>query len=419
ALFRLVDGFTDPLIGHLSDNFRSRLGRRRPFLIIGTIATAIALPLCFLFPREWSDLNIMIWFFVFGSLFFISSSIYAVPINSLGMEMTPDYNERTSVMAYRSVIGKFITLFGAWIWFITQLPIFHNPETGQPDTLNGAIWVCFIISGITLLLGFIPVIFCKERYYETAAKEGRSSFRESMRQSLKCKPFVILLVMLIFLNMPNLTNVMGAYLTTFQIFDGDQGTPALLDGTGKTISMFLSIMAVPLVAWLTRRYGKDRILLVIVFFNIPISVAYWFIYTYVTPETAWITILPGFLNAPLVTGFWLIVPSMLADVVDQDEVSTGHRREGAFASVFSWFIKVSAVLMVGLSGPIIDMVGFDPELKGAQAEGVFLKMRILLVAVPILSVIFQLWVLSKYSISAEVAHQNRETLEARRGAINK
>jgi GPH family glycoside/pentoside/hexuronide:cation symporter len=418
ALFRIFDGFTDPVIGHWSDNFRSRWGRRKPFIVVGTVATAVALPLCFLFPRDWGDYSIMGWFLVFGCLFYFASSLYQVPVNSLGIELTPDHHERTSVQAYRSVVAKLQLIFGAWIWYFTQLPIFHNPETGQADTLHGVIWMCFIISGITLLIGFIPAIVCKERYYKTASAEGKSKFWKSFKQTLRCKPFFVLLIMLIFLNMPNLTNVMGAYLTTFMIFEGVQKTPAFLMGMGSTISMGLSIAAIPFISWLTRRFGKDVILRFIVLFNLPVSIAYWFIYAYVTKETAWMTILPTFLYAPLVAGFWLIVPSMLADVVDHDEISSGHRREGSFISVFSWFLKVSAVVMVGLSGPLIDLVGFDPELLGNQADGVFFRMRILLVAVPVASILFQLWVLYKYPITAEVAHKNRQILEERRGAIN-
>jgi len=418
ALFRLIDGFTDPLIGHWSDNFRSRWGRRRPFLVIGAIGTAVTLPLCYMFPREWGDLSIMLWFLLFGNLFFFASGFYNVALNSLSMEMTPDYHERTSVSAFRSVVGKLVALCGAWIWWLTQQPIFHNPATGEPDTLHGALWLCFIIAGLTLLFGFLPVIFCKERYYETATKEGKSNFMHSMKDSIRCRPFLVLLFMLVFLNMPNLTNVMGAYLTTFMIFEGDQRTPSFLMGAGSTISMTLSILAIPFVSWLTRRFDKNTILMAIVLFNIPVSVAYWFIYAYVTKETAWLTVLPSFLYAPLVAGFWLIVPSMLADVADHSEVSSGLRREGSFASVFGWFMKVSAVIMVGLSGPIVDLVGFDPALAGDQGEGVFLKMRILLVVVPIVSVIAQLWVLKQYPITSAVASENRRILEARRGAIN-
>lgn len=418
ALFRLVDAFTDPLIGHWSDNFRSKWGRRRPFMVIGAIATAVSLPLVYMFPQGWSDFSTMAWFFIFGSIFFFCSSIYNIPTQSLALEMTPDYHERTSIFAFRSFIANIMRIGIGWLWFITQLPIFSDPETGQPDTLNGAIWLSFIVAVLVILVGFIPPIFCKERYYDMAIKSKRESFWGSFRATIKCKPFAIILGMLIFLNIPNLTNGLGAYLTTFMLFGGEQKGAAFLSGIGSTLGIIMTLCSIPITTKLTRHFGKENVLRAIIFFNIPVAIAYWFIYAYATEETAWLTVLPGFLYAPLMTGFWMVLPSMQADIVDYDELQTGERREGTFAAVFSWFLKFSAVAMVGFAGPIIDLIGFDPELMANQHEGVFLKMRILLCAVPIIAVICQLWLLSKYPISPEIAHQNREELERRRGAIN-
>jgi Na+/melibiose symporter-like transporter len=74
--------------------------------------------------------------------------------------------------------------------------------------------------------------------------------------------------------------------------------------------------------------------------------------------------------------------------------------------------------MVGFSGPIIDLIGFEAERMGDQADGVFFKMKLLIAAVPILAVIFQLWLLKKYPLNAQIAHDNRIELERRRGEIN-
>jgi len=418
ALFRLVDAFTDPLVGYWSDNFRSRLGRRRPFLIMGIIVMAITLPLIFLVPRELSHTQIMIWFFLFGTLFYFGLTLHNIPYQSMALEMTPDYHERTSISGYRAVTAKIMSIAGGWIWYLTQLPVFADETTGQPDTLNGAFGVACAISVTILAVGFIPVIFCKERYYKAATKAKKENFWRSFRLTIGCRPFRLMLIMMIFLNIPQLTNGLGAYLTTYGIFGGVQRNAALLMGWSNTISIALSLFAVPMTLWISRRIGKERLLFFIILFNIPIALAYWFIYTYATPETAWWLLLPPLLHVPIVAGFWMVIPSMQADIVDYDELETGERREGSFAAVFSWFLKLSGTLMVGFSGPIIDLVGFRPEYMGDQPDGVFLKMRILIAAVPIFAVICQLIILKRYPISPEVARQNREKLEARRGEIS-
>ena len=110
AIFRLIDSFTDIFVGWLSDRFRSRWGRRRPFMLVGVIGMAISLPLIFQFNSSWSHLAIMGWFLLFGSILYLFNTFFNIPYQSLGMEMTPDYNERTSLAAYRSVIVKILSI---------------------------------------------------------------------------------------------------------------------------------------------------------------------------------------------------------------------------------------------------------------------------------------------------------------------
>ena len=98
---RLWDGVIDPIMGWVSDNARTRWGRRRPFIFVGAILSALTYPLIFWFPEGLSAEQNMFWVIGFGILFYTCFTIWAMPYQSMLMEMTPDYNERTRVTEVR------------------------------------------------------------------------------------------------------------------------------------------------------------------------------------------------------------------------------------------------------------------------------------------------------------------------------
>ena len=106
ALPRLTDAITDPLMGYISDNTRSKWGRRRPYMFVGAIAVGIVFALLWQLPRGQSE-GFYFWFFLVGSLvFFLAYTVYATPWVALGYELTPDYHERTRLMGVQNFIGN-------------------------------------------------------------------------------------------------------------------------------------------------------------------------------------------------------------------------------------------------------------------------------------------------------------------------
>jgi GPH family glycoside/pentoside/hexuronide:cation symporter len=415
AFFRLFDAITDPLIGWLSDSFRSRWGRRRPFMLVGIIGMSCLLPLLFNVNPDWSTQQTMMWFIGIGLIYYLFDTMLNVPSQSLGLEMSPDYNERTSIQGYRSVMGTAATIGLGWLWYLTQLPIFADPETGQPDTLRGAQGMSLIIAGLILVIGIIPLFICKERYYAKASLNKRAPFWKGFKSTIGNKPFRLLLILIICMQIPNLVNGLGMYMATYYVFDGDQKGAAFIGGIGNTVAHVLAILSVPLFAWLSRRFGKEKVLRVVVFANIFVSLSMLFIYN---PNYPYLMLFKFIMGAPLITGLWMMLPSMQADVVDQDELECGQRREGAFASVFSWTLKFSATFAFGMSGVVLDLIGFDVSLGGAQGEGVYTRLLSLLVGVPILATMIQLWVIRRYPLTPEIVHDIRDQLEARRGKVS-
>ena len=96
---RLWDAVTDPAVGHLSDNTRSRWGRRIPYVFSGAILVGVTYAMLFTIPRNWGGNAMLIYFTVMSSLFYTAITIYSIPQTTLGLEMTTDYHERTRIFS--------------------------------------------------------------------------------------------------------------------------------------------------------------------------------------------------------------------------------------------------------------------------------------------------------------------------------
>ena len=118
---RLWDGIADPLMGWISDNTRSRWGRRRPYIFVGAILASLSYPLIWWFPKNCSETELMAWVIGFGILFYSSFTVWAMPYQSMLMEMTPDYNERTRVAEVRGYMQSLASLIVGFSWWLLLL----------------------------------------------------------------------------------------------------------------------------------------------------------------------------------------------------------------------------------------------------------------------------------------------------------
>jgi len=414
-IFRLWDAFTDPLMGWISDNTRTRWGRRRPYIVLGAIATAAVFPLFWVVNRAWSHTMMGVWLCAVGFLFYACFTVWSVPYQSLLLEMTPDYHERTRITAVRAMFGSVAGVTTAWLWAITQLPCFRDPLTGQADTLRGMRAVALVIALLILILGVLPGLFVKERYYATAAGAARTRLRDSFSSTLSNRPFLLLIAVTIMFSVgTGMTEGFNVYVNTYYVNKGNQVAASILQGWHGTMVLVTSMLSLPLFEWLSRRMGKTRCLMVCLALLAFSCLITWVTYT---PRMPYVMLVTSFFGAPARTGLWMMIPSMCADIVDHDELRTGQRREGSFSAVFSWALKLSTSIAFGISGPLLMLTGFDVHLGATQPAHVLQAMRLVMALVPSSAAIFALLLLTRYPLSCAAMATIRRTLEQRRGAI--
>ncbi len=419
ALPRLIDAITDPLMGYISDNTRSKWGRRRPYIFWGAIAAGIVFALIWQLPRGQSE-SFYFWFFLVGSLFFyLAYTVFATPWVAMGYELTPDYHERTRLMALQNFMGQLPYLIAPWfLWFMNNDAMFD-------DMVEGAAWLAVIIGAFTIFVGILPAIFLKEPNQRisvapTAAQQDDFSgsikgFLKGFVITLKFSPFLRLCAatFLVF-NGFMMVSSFQSYVIIYYVFGGDTSMGAEWAGKSGTLSAISTFCVIFLVSHLSTIWGKRKAF----FFATGMSVIgyglKWFCYT---PESPMMMLIPVPFIAFGLGGLFTLMGSMIADVCDLDELNTSERREGMFGSIFWWVVKLGMAAALALGGILLGVTGFDVALGGNQTEHAIFMMRLFDAVIPMLCSLLAIWMIAGYPITEEKAHETREALEKRRGKV--
>ena len=419
ALPRLTDAITDPLMGYASDNTRSRWGRRRPYIFVGAIVVAIVFALLWQLPDGKSE-SFYFWYFLGGSLiFFLAYTIYATPWVALGYELTPDYHERTRLMGVQNFFGNIAYMISPYFLAIMFLPVFG-------DVVTGAGYLALVIAVVVVCLGILPAIFLRERFKAVASEESEEKggsriayvvmdFLRGFGKSLSFKPFLKLCIatFLVF-NGFILIAAFQSYVIIYYVFGGDKAAGAVFVGHSGLVQAISALLVIGLVTFLATKIGKRRAF----YFSTGVSmIGYalkWFCYT---PDNPWMVLIPAPLMAFGLAGLFTLMPSMVADVVDADELNTHERREGMYGSIFWWVVKLGQSVAILGGGLLLVWTGFDVELGGDQTAEAIRLMRLCDAIVPCVASGIAIWAIASYSITEEKAHEVRMALEKRRGSV--
>jgi GPH family glycoside/pentoside/hexuronide:cation symporter len=432
ALPRLTDALTDPLMGYISDNTTSRWGRRRPYIFVGAIAAGIIFALLWQLPRGQSETFYFIWFLVGSIIFYLAYTVFATPWVALGYELTPDYHERTRLMGVQNFMGQLAYVVSPWfLWIMTYEGFFE-------DQVAGAAGLAIIIGVFVIGVGILPALLLRERFKEIAEAEveehrddleeaipvARESALGALRRNLvdffkgfgtalSSRPFLKLCVatFLVF-NGFMLISSFQFYVIIYYVFGGDQTRGAEYAGYAGTVQAIATFAVIILVTWLGTRLGKRKAFFVAIGASIVGYGLKWICYN---PDIPWLVMLPAPLLAFGLGGLFTLMPSMVADVVDVDELTTHERREGMYGSIFWWVVKLGMAAALGLSGYLLNATGFDVALGGTQTERTIFLMRLCDAAIPMVTSAIAIWAIATFPITEEKAHEVRMELERRRG----
>ncbi|MEI7499018.1 MAG: MFS transporter [Bacteroidota bacterium] len=362
---RLWDALSDPIIGHFSDNTRTRWGRRRPYLLIGGILVAVFFVVMWWIPKgdlvrawfpsesgfQWFQLSYILFSLL---LFFTACNIFEIPHGALGMEMTTDYHERTRLFSAKSFVGNLFAMSTPWLFALASMEIFKGPGGNEADGMR---YVSLLIAAILIPLSFWWFFKLREPGFVKAAKHEKTPFWKDMKQTASNRNFIMLTLTIFTLAMGfNFVQLLGSYIPIFYVFGGDKVAGAYLLGINGTIWAITGLLAVFPLNWISPKLGKRNTLTIAILLMCLAQLSKVVCYN---PSYPYLIIIPTILLSAGMLFFFTLGSSMVGDICDEDELKTGYRSEGSYYSVFWWFIKMGSALASFVAGALIVFTMFD------------------------------------------------------------
>lgn len=409
---RVADAITDPIVGFLSDETRSRWGRRRPWIFGSAFLCSFVFAAIWMIPRGMSTQFYIGWLIISALIFQMCLSLFSVPHGALGMELTPDYHERTNVMAVRSVFAK----CGGFL--ISSLYLVITMD-GFTDMAEGMRHVGVYLGGIIFVLTVAPAVLSRE--HPTIAgrvarqKKNQEGIWASALHTLRNGPFLVLLgvttIMLFGLTMVSHLNY---YLTIYYMFDGTRSeTAGLVLTMCGYAGQIGGLAGLPVMLYVSRRIGKRRALLWGLVIATGSDLTKWVCFT---PTNPFLALVPNFMSAFVLSSAWTLMSSMLPDVVDYDELKTGQRREGMFSGIHGWTTKLGMSLALVLSGFVLSASGFDPALGPGQSDYTITFIRVCYTFIPASAMVLGAALMYFFPLTEKRSGDIRLELETRRSA---
>jgi Na+/melibiose symporter-like transporter len=417
----VLDGVFDPLVGYASDHLHSRWGRRHPFMYAAALPVAASYWLLWNPPSDLSAGGLFTYFVVVAVLVRVFIALYEIPSASLVPELTDQYDERTTILGYRYLFGW----WGGLAMSILAYTIFLQPDAEHPvGVLNPdgyhhygvAASIVMFVAVLVSALGthrFIPFL----NRPPAARPVGLPATLRELRETVSNRSFQVLFGAAIFASIAGgLMGALGIYFNTYFWSLTSTEISVLI------VPIFLAAgVAGPIAAAASRRFGKKWGALIVSFgaINIlpaPVTLRLlgWF------PENGTTALVPTLMAFTLV-GIALLIASnilfssMIADVAEDSEVTTGRRSEGVFVAATMFIQKATTGIGIFASSLLLGAIGFP---RGAAPDAVDpAVVRMLgLVYVPVIGLLFLLsgLFLYRYRIDRATHEDNLRRLAASR-----
>ena len=408
-----LDAVTDPLIGHLSDRSRHRLGRRHAFMLPGALGMGPCFYLLFSPPRTLGPTGLFLWLVVTMIALRATSAIYRIPYLGLGAELSRDYDDRTSTMAVRAVFGLVGTLAAAGLSFLLFFPATADGSEpklhyeGYPH-LGLAFGALMTVSGLVCFFGTLGHR-TSGGGKSSAAPSFLSAFRISMQNAefRKLWSSSTIFFLAVVLN----ASLAIQYFTWYARINGGGSLSAIQTSfyIGALLGVFqwmaLSKRAEKRTLNMAAMAGTATVLLMA---TLLVGDGRLFGTGHAMP-----LIVGSVIGGMFASAIWVIPPSMVADVADTDELRTGMRREGIYFGISNFGEKIAAGGALFLSGTLLTLFGklSHGVPKGAPAATPYLG--ILYGAVPAVLLLVSLILIIPYRLNRRTVHGIQRELAKR------
>jgi len=402
------DAITDPFEGILTDRTRTKMGRRRPYLLAGIPLVFVSFFLLF-YPVDFNQELARFGFVIFTYLFFSTVvSIVMVSYNALAAELSLDYHERTSISSFRIFFSTFSSILCA-VLPLEIVKLF-------PDLHQGYIAMAAIF-GLLFALPFIVTFFSVRERQEFQRENQPFSWRATFLEPFGVRTFVIVLLMYIltFVAMDAVSSIV-IYWMKYYLVRGNEAN--YVSGA----LLVAQVAALPFYVWLSRRAGKLAGYLVGALIWVA---AMLFSFVLVPGGPNWVAYAFAVMVGLGTGGIVVMIYAMFPDIPDVDELKSGQRREGTYSALITFTRKLSSAValfmissslaLAGYRAPLDQMVGgVSKVVEQPQTEAFLTALRLIFVLVPIILVGAGLLVGRRYPLDSATHARLNRVLAARR-----
>ena len=417
------DAVSDPLIGSWSDRLRTRIGRRHPMLIIGTVPLGLSFVMIFspIEAVQNTQWPLFAWLLVSVILLRTFLTVIVIPHTAMGAELSEDYAERTSIVSYRTNI--------AWIAGmlipVVALPLLFGSSGGQDGRfiienyerygwVSFAIVFCFVFACIVGTWRFIPrLLSVANRHKPTPGAAG--IFSDAV-ETFEDRNFQRLIILDLSVGASFGINAALFMVTMTYFWEVSVEQLSLL----STASLVAAGLIFPATRYFSQRWEKQTILkfTVIGFIvNTP-----WLIVARLTgfaPENG-TTILIVLLYVQATFNTFLAIlrtishHAILADIADEHELRTGRRQEGVLFAVAAFAEKFVMGFGYIVVGPFLDIIGLEASmLPGAVPEPILFAIGVVVGPIMTAILIIPFWVVSRLDVSRERSERVQAELRSK------
>ncbi len=370
----VFDAITDPVVGSISDNLKTRLGRRHPLMYVSALPLGLTLYLTFVPPSGLSDTGLFVWLTFFAIVVRGSMTLFLVPWSALQAELSEDYVERSTIVTFRFLFGWIGGTAFAWC---TWTYIFPSSEAYTPGHLNPEGYPVFAL--VLGLAAFASVVFTthfsrREIPYLVQPTHEPPPFSpirvlRELSEALQNGQFLILFAAV--LTGSAIAGAIGAleiYMQTY--FWG----LAPEDLRWFAVVFLGAVAAFASVPWVQARVDKKHVIIGVFLFQLLDGIAMINLrFLDVLPKNGTTLLLVLLVANTLVRVYVgtisaIMGSSMVADILDDQELRTGKRQEGMFFSALSFSGKATSGLGVVFAGLVIDLLAFPVGLKPAELD---------------------------------------------------
>jgi len=393
-----VDAVTGPLMGRLSDLTRSRFGRRRGYFLLGAVPFGVAFALMWATPGLASEAARFGYYLAVYVVVSLAMTCVSVPYLALIPEMATDYDERISLNTYRTVAAVLGT-FAA-----VGMKELADALGGDAAAWQRSAWII----GAWIALPWLPV-WAVSFERPDFVRPAQMGFVEGAKLLVRHRSYRKLVGLFLFARIA--VDLIGAmFLLYFSYWIGREGDFSI------TLSLFLTLVVLALPVWLriAQRSDKRTVFIIGTLWWALIQLAIYFA-------------LPSWPRWSLfaITGLAAIgyavadvMPwSMLGEVIDEDELATGERREGVYVGFFMFLRKLGGGIAVAGVGFALDLCGFDGALPREQQGPLALSaIRVATSLMPAVFLLLAVWIARGYPLD-RAAHDRIRLAIARRAGV--